>query len=77
MDKGGIAGKITDEYKIPIKVLVNIDVIDGEVIIKRKDGSLYKIKPILQNESPLDVKGIDLKLSQNEIVNIIRDVRER
>ena len=50
---------------------------DGEVIIKRKDGSLYKIKPMSQNESPLDVKGIDLQLSQDEIVNIIREVRER
>ena len=38
---------------------------DGEVIIKRKDGSLYKIKPMPQNESPLDVEGVDLQLSQD------------
>lgn len=50
---------------------------DGEVIIKRRDGSLYIIKPIPPNEFPLDVKGVDLQLSQDEIVNIIREVRER
>lgn len=50
---------------------------EGEVIIKRKDGSSFIIKPIPQNESPLNVKGIDLSLTSDEIVGIIRESRER
>lgn len=34
IDKGNVAGKIKDEYKVNIITLVNIDVIDGEVVIK-------------------------------------------
>jgi len=51
--------------------------IEGEVLIKRRDGSLFVVKPILKKKSPLDVKGIDIDLSTNEIVNILREVRER
>ena len=36
VDKGNIAGKIADEYNIPITALANIDVIDGEVVIKNE-----------------------------------------
>ncbi len=50
---------------------------DGEVIIKRKDGTSFVIKPVLQNDSPLNVRGIDLSLSANEIVDTVREVRER
>lgn len=34
VDKGNVAGKITDEYKIPITALADIEVIDGKVVIK-------------------------------------------
>lgn len=34
VDKGNIAEKIRDEYNIAINTLVNIDVVDGEVVIK-------------------------------------------
>ncbi len=50
---------------------------EGEVIIKRKDGSSYIIKPVPKNESPLDVAGVDLKLSREDIIEITREIRER
>ena len=34
VDKGNVAEKIKDEFKINIDVLVNIDVVDGKVVIK-------------------------------------------
>lgn len=34
IDKGDVTGKIKDEYKVNIITLINIDVIDGEVVIK-------------------------------------------
>lgn len=52
-----------------------------EVIISRKDGSKFKIVPILTNnkkmKSPFDVVGIKTKVKTNEIVDTIRDLRER
>lgn len=49
----------------------------GEVLVKRKDGTVFIIKPVTKNDSPLDVKGVDIKLSRNEIVDLLREVRQR
>ncbi len=51
--------------------------VEGEVLIKRKDGSMFVLKPVSKMDSPLNVKGVDLGLSAEEIVDIIREVRER
>ena len=51
--------------------------VEGKVLIKRKDGSVFLIQPVSQRKSPLDVEGIDLELSASEIVDIVREVRER
>ena len=50
-----------------------------EVIIKRKDGSEFKIIPVQSenNSSPFDVEGIDTKLSTKDVISIIREFRER
>jgi antitoxin (DNA-binding transcriptional repressor) of toxin-antitoxin stability system len=51
---------------------------DGEVQIRRKDGSLYVIAPIKQSkQSPLDVKGVSTKASTRDIISAIRECRER
>jgi len=49
----------------------------GEVLIKRKDGSLFVVKPVSSKRSPLDVSGVNINLKADEIVDIIREVRER
>jgi adenine phosphoribosyltransferase len=36
IDKGNVAEKIKNEYDVTINTLVNIDVIDGKVLIKKK-----------------------------------------
>ena len=50
---------------------------EGEVRIKRKDGQEFVIKPAEKPASPLDVDGIDLEISAEEIVGFVREVRER
>lgn len=50
---------------------------EGKVLIKRKDGTLFLIQPIKKSKSPLDVDGIDLDITADEIVEIVREVRER
>ncbi len=47
---------------------------EGEVIIKRKNGSEFVIKPFKKTKSPLDVKGIRLSLSADEIVDTVREI---
>jgi len=50
---------------------------EGEVRIKRKDGQEFVVKPVEKPASPLDVEGVDLRLSADEIVDFVREVRER
>jgi PHD/YefM family antitoxin component YafN of YafNO toxin-antitoxin module len=50
---------------------------EGRVLIKRKDGSAFMIAPVSKSESPLDVEGVDLDMTADEIVNIVREVRRR
>ena len=50
---------------------------DGEVRIRRPDGQLYVIRPEKSKRSALDVRGMNLNISTQEIVEIIREGRER
>jgi antitoxin (DNA-binding transcriptional repressor) of toxin-antitoxin stability system len=51
--------------------------VEGGVLITRRDGTIFEILPVPRKELPLDVRGIDLDLSADEIVSIIRETRER
>jgi hypothetical protein len=48
----------------------------GEVKIRRKDGQVFVIRPEPRKDSPLDVEGISLNISTDEVVQIIREGRE-
>jgi antitoxin (DNA-binding transcriptional repressor) of toxin-antitoxin stability system len=50
---------------------------EGGVLITRRDGTVFEILPVPRKELPLDVQGIDLGLSVDEMVSIIRETRER
>ena len=50
---------------------------DGAVRIRRKDGQIFVLQPESSETSPLDVEGVDLGLTTEEIVAIIREGRER
>jgi hypothetical protein len=50
---------------------------EGSVLVKRKDGSVFMIQPVERPESPLDVEGVNLGLTANEIVGIVREIRRR
>ncbi len=49
----------------------------GEVLIKRKDGSTFIVKPVISSQSPFDIEGIDLDISAEEIVDIVKEIRAR
>jgi hypothetical protein len=50
---------------------------EGEVRIKRTNGQIFILKPERATRSALDVKGIDLGVSTKEIVEFVREGRER
>lgn len=50
---------------------------EGQVMIKRKDGTIFSLKPEKRKKSPLDVKGVQTNISKKEMVDIIRESRER
>jgi len=49
----------------------------GKVIIRRKDGRSFALVPEKVVSSPLDVPTIKAKITTQEIVDIIREGRER
>ena len=50
---------------------------EGEVRIRRKDGSSFIVKPVVYVESPLQTDGVPSSLSAEEIVEYVREGRER
>ena len=49
----------------------------GKVLIRRKDGRTFALIPEKIASSPLDVPSVKAKISTKEIVDIIREGRER
>jgi hypothetical protein len=49
----------------------------SEVRIKRTDGQVFILKPERAKRSALDVAGINLGVSTKEIVEFVREGRER
>jgi hypothetical protein len=52
--------------------------LEEDVVIKRKDGTKFKIAYINDNTgtSPLDVQGVNTRITTQEIIDILRDSRE-
>ncbi len=48
---------------------------DGEVRIRRKDGQVFVLKPQPASGSPLDFEGLDLGISEGEILEAIQEGR--
>ncbi len=49
----------------------------GKVLIQRKDGRTFALIPEKKNASPLDVPTIKAKITTKEIIDIVREGRER
>jgi len=49
----------------------------GSVLIRRRDGQEFVLQPVEVSGSPLDVQGLELGWSREEIVAAVREGRER
>ena len=50
---------------------------EGAIRIRRKDGQVFVLQPAEVEDSPLNIPGIQLDITTNEIIDIIREGRER
>ncbi len=50
---------------------------DGAVVIRRRGGQLFVLRPDTPRRSSLDVEGVDLGVTTAEIVATVREGRER
>jgi len=48
---------------------------EGEVRIRRRDGRVFIIRILENSDSPLNIKGVDLKVSRQEILESIAEGR--
>jgi antitoxin (DNA-binding transcriptional repressor) of toxin-antitoxin stability system len=49
----------------------------GDVRIKRQDGTEFSVRPVRRDRSPLDVPGVDARVTAEDIVAALRESRER
>ena len=49
---------------------------EGKVQIKRRDGQTFLVQPERSSRSPLDVPVVKADISTDEIVKIVREMRE-
>ena len=49
----------------------------AEVRIKRRDGREFVVNPVTRTSSPLDIQGVELNWTREEIVEAVREDRER
>ena len=50
---------------------------EGVVCVRKKGGEAFHIRPATPKSSPLDIKGVNLNLNVADIVDLVRQGRER
>jgi antitoxin Phd len=63
------------EARQKLSTLLDKALREGEVLIKRRDGQVFAVKPQTQRDSSLDVEGVDLEMKASEIVAFIQEGR--
>ncbi len=64
------------EARLNLASLLDKAVRDGEVRVKRKDGQIFVIIPEETVGSPLDIEGVDIDLTKEEIVEFVQEGRK-
>ena len=65
------------EARQKLATLLDLAQSGENVRIRKRNGNEYVITTVKNPDSPLDVDGVDLSLSAEEIVDIVRESRER
>ncbi|MCY3959117.1 MAG: type II toxin-antitoxin system Phd/YefM family antitoxin [Chloroflexi bacterium] len=65
------------EARQNLAALLDAALQDGAVLIRRRSGQSFVVQPDSSTTSPLDVEGVDLGVTTDEIVATVREDRER
>lgn len=49
---------------------------EGEVAIRKESGQIYILRPLDENDSPLNIKGVNVNLSIDDLNQSVRESRE-
>jgi|GEM_PF-554854 hypothetical protein len=71
----------TSQIQKQLPDLLEKAMLEGKIQFKTKDGRIFVIRlekfEVVPNTSPLDVKSIKLPVTTNEILQAVRESRER
>ena len=59
-----------------LKTVFDVAQLEGGVRIALLDGRTFLMSPEKEKSSPLDVKGVSLNFTREEIISAVREVRE-
>ena len=48
---------------------------EGKVLVKRRDGRVFSIRPEKSSKSPFDVQGVKSSVTTKEIIESLREAR--
>ena len=48
---------------------------EGKVLVKRRDGRMFSIRPEESSKSPFDIPGVKTSVTTNEIIESLRESR--
>jgi hypothetical protein len=65
-----------DQLNPLLQKLLELATFEGEIQLTDSKGKLFSLKLLQENASPLDIPSLNLKLSTEEIVDTIREMRE-
>jgi antitoxin Phd len=63
------------EARQQLAALLDLAQREGGVRIRRRDGSVFLISQVVDTHSPLDVPGVDLGITREDIIDAIREGR--
>ncbi|MBD3277075.1 MAG: prevent-host-death protein [Candidatus Aegiribacteria sp.] len=50
---------------------------ENEVLIKRRNGEMFSLSEVRKGSSPLDVQGLSVEVTTNDLIAAVREGRER
>jgi len=50
---------------------------ENEVLIKRRNGEIFCLSEVRRGSSPLDIPGLSVDVTTNDLVAAVREGRER
>ncbi len=65
------------EARQKLASLLNQAVTEGEVHIQRRDGQVFVLRPAEEFQSPLNIEGVNLNLTAEEIVAFVHEGRRK